>query len=101
MTPEAGSGPDRSEGDINLGDRRAAWQLGEKLRYRHFVVPETASAPRARSGSLLEVVRFAADAPDWLYQQMNRVSRVALTEGSLVVNSSQGGGVKDTWVLAE
>ena len=26
---------------------------------------------------------------------------VALTEGSLVVNSSQGGGVKDTWVLAE
>jgi uncharacterized circularly permuted ATP-grasp superfamily protein len=26
---------------------------------------------------------------------------VALTEGSLVVNSSQGGGVKDTWVLAD
>lgn len=26
MTPEAGSGPDRSEGDVNLGDRRAAWQ---------------------------------------------------------------------------
>jgi len=28
------------------------------------------------------------------------LTRVALTEGSLVVNSSQGGGVKDTWVLA-
>lgn len=27
------------------------------------------------------------------------LSRVALTEGSLVVNSSQGGGTKDTWVL--
>ena len=27
------------------------------------------------------------------------LTRVALTEGSLVVNSSQGGGVKDTWVL--
>jgi uncharacterized circularly permuted ATP-grasp superfamily protein len=25
---------------------------------------------------------------------------VALKEGSLVVNSSQGGGTKDTWVLA-
>jgi uncharacterized circularly permuted ATP-grasp superfamily protein len=25
--------------------------------------------------------------------------RVALREGSLVVNSSQGGGTKDTWVL--
>jgi len=29
------------------------------------------------------------------------LTRVALTEGSLVVNSSRGGGSKDTWVLAE
>ena len=29
------------------------------------------------------------------------LSRVALREGSLIVNSSQGGGSKDTWVLAE
>ncbi len=29
------------------------------------------------------------------------LTRVALTEGSLVVNSSQGGGVKDTWVLRD
>ncbi len=28
------------------------------------------------------------------------LTRVALTKGSLVVNSSQGGGSKDTWVLA-
>ena len=28
------------------------------------------------------------------------LTRVALTEGSLVVNSSQGGGTKDTWVVA-
>ena len=28
-----------------------------------------------------------------------RPTRVALREGSLVVNSSQGGGTKDTWVL--
>jgi uncharacterized circularly permuted ATP-grasp superfamily protein len=27
------------------------------------------------------------------------LTRVALREGSLVVNSSQGGGTKDTWVL--
>ena len=27
------------------------------------------------------------------------LTRVALQEGSLVVNSSQGGGIKDTWVL--
>ncbi len=29
------------------------------------------------------------------------LTRVALTKGSLVVNSSQGGGTKDTWVLEE
>ncbi len=29
------------------------------------------------------------------------LTRVALKAGSLVVNSSQGGGTKDTWVLAE
>jgi uncharacterized circularly permuted ATP-grasp superfamily protein len=29
------------------------------------------------------------------------LTRVALTRGSLVVNSSQGGGSKDTWVLDE
>jgi uncharacterized circularly permuted ATP-grasp superfamily protein len=29
------------------------------------------------------------------------LTRVALAEGSLVVNSSQGGGTKDTWVLSQ
>jgi uncharacterized circularly permuted ATP-grasp superfamily protein len=28
------------------------------------------------------------------------LTRVALRAGTLVVNSSQGGGTKDTWVLA-
>ena len=27
------------------------------------------------------------------------LTRVALKEGSLIVNSSQGGGTKDTWIL--
>jgi uncharacterized circularly permuted ATP-grasp superfamily protein len=29
------------------------------------------------------------------------LTRVALQRGSLVVNSSQGGGSKDTWVLVD
>jgi uncharacterized circularly permuted ATP-grasp superfamily protein len=29
------------------------------------------------------------------------LTRVALKKGSLVVNSSQGGGSKDTWVMAD
>ena len=29
------------------------------------------------------------------------LTRVALTKGSYVVNSSQGGGSKDTWIVAD
>ncbi len=36
-----------------------------------------------------------------IYVQPGGLTRVALTKGSLVVNSSQGGGSKDTWVLEE
>ena len=35
-----------------------------------------------------------------IYVLPGGLTRVALREGSLVVNSSQGGGSKDTWVLA-
>lgn len=36
-----------------------------------------------------------------IYVQPGGLTRVALKRGSLVVNSSQGGGSKDTWVLVE
>jgi hypothetical protein len=36
---------------------------------------------------------------DTQYVLKGGLTRVALTEGNLVVNSSQGGGSKDTWVL--
>jgi uncharacterized circularly permuted ATP-grasp superfamily protein len=36
-----------------------------------------------------------------IYVTMGGLTRVALVEGSLVVNSSQGGGSKDTWVIEE
>jgi len=35
-----------------------------------------------------------------IYVMPGGLTRVALRPGSLVVNSSQGGGAKDTWVLA-
>lgn len=38
-------------------------------------------------------------APDKVTVVPGALTRVALREGSLVVNSSQGGGTKDTWVL--
>jgi len=36
-----------------------------------------------------------------IYVLPGGLTRVALRKGSLVVNSSQGGGSKDTWVLAK
>jgi uncharacterized circularly permuted ATP-grasp superfamily protein len=36
---------------------------------------------------------------DQPYVTEGGLTRVALKEGSLVVNSSQGGGSKDTWVI--
>jgi Uncharacterized conserved protein len=42
---------------------------------------------------------FALYGPDGISIVPGGLTRVALKEGSLVVNSSQGGGSKDTWVL--
>jgi uncharacterized circularly permuted ATP-grasp superfamily protein len=43
---------------------------------------------------------FAVNDGDKVWVLPGGLTRVALTEGSLLVNSSQGGGSKDTWVLA-
>ena len=44
---------------------------------------------------------FVLVSPDGISITPGGLTRVAMTEGSLVVNSSQGGGTKDTWVLEE
>ncbi len=43
---------------------------------------------------------FAVNDGEQVWVLPGGLTRVALPEGSLVVNSSQGGGSKDTWVLA-
>ena len=53
-------------------------------------------AIEGRHVDLRPYVLFGED----IYVQPGGLTRVALTKGSLVVNSSQGGGSKDTWVLA-
>lgn len=57
-------------------DRERAWQIGETLRYKHFVVADRAPRSAATPGSMLEVVRFLAEPPQWLLQQLDRVQRV-------------------------
>ncbi|WP_428834750.1 hypothetical protein, partial [Nonomuraea recticatena] len=43
---------------------------------------------------------FAVNDGNFVFVLPGGLTRVALPEGSLIVNSSQGGGSKDTWVLA-
>jgi uncharacterized circularly permuted ATP-grasp superfamily protein len=62
------------------------------------------SAPCYMHGSLkprrVDLRPYALCGPDGIHIVPGGLTRVALREGSLVVNSSQGGGSKDTWVLA-
>lgn len=65
-----------------LGLSRAPCLVGERLEGRHV--------------DLRPYVLYGRD----VYVHPGGLTRVALRKGSLVVNSSQGGGSKDTWVLA-
>ncbi|HEU4421817.1 MAG TPA: circularly permuted type 2 ATP-grasp protein [Pilimelia sp.] len=57
--------------------------VGSRLRARH-----------------VDLRPFAVNDGDRVWVLPGGLTRVALPEGALVVNSSQGGGSKDTWVLA-
>jgi uncharacterized circularly permuted ATP-grasp superfamily protein len=62
------------------------------------------TAPTLVDGQLaprhLDLRPFALQS-DHLYVTTGGLTRVAMREGSLVVNSSQGGGSKDTWIVEE
>ena len=49
----------------------------------------------------LDLRPFVLSAKECINMVPGGLTRVALTKGSLVVNSSQGGGTKDTWVLED
>ena len=57
-------------------DAEHAMALGEKLRYRHFIVPDNISAGLPPKDSLLEVVRFTKPVPEWLLRTLERTRRV-------------------------
>jgi len=74
---------------------------------RNFIAQPTISlsaAPCYMQGELkprrVDLRPYALYGPDGIEIVPGGLTRVALKEGSLVVNSSQGGGSKDTWVLA-
>lgn len=57
-------------------DAERAMALGEKQRYRNFIVPECVQAGLPPQGSLLEVVRFFSPVPEWLLRTLERTRRV-------------------------
>ncbi|RTL57540.1 MAG: circularly permuted type 2 ATP-grasp protein [Sphingobacteriales bacterium] len=63
------------------------------------------SSPCYMNGTLtprrVDLRPYALCGPDGIEIVPGGLTRVALREGSLVVNSSQGGGSKDTWVLGK
>jgi uncharacterized circularly permuted ATP-grasp superfamily protein len=60
------------------------------------VLTELGLAPRH-----VDLRPFVLVSPERIHITPGGLTRVALEEHSLVVNSSQGGGTKDTWVLED
>ncbi len=57
-------------------DEARALSLGEQLKYRHYIVPECSQPPLAPKGSLLEIVQFSRDVPDWVTRLLANITRV-------------------------
>ena len=84
---------------------RTAFAEKIKAKPRNYMAQPTISLSRVptivgdslegRHADLRPYVLFGED----IYVQPGGLTRVALKKGSLVVNSSQGGGSKDRWVL--
>ena len=75
---------------------------------RHYIAQDPvalSTAPTFVGGAMaprhLDLRPFAVHDGDDVWVAPGGLTRVALHAGSLVVNSSQGGGSKDTWVLAD
>ena len=60
------------------------------------ILTEAGLAPRH-----VDLRPFVLVSPNAIDVVPGGLTRVAMTKGSVVVNSSQGGGTKDTWVLSD
>jgi uncharacterized circularly permuted ATP-grasp superfamily protein len=68
-------------------------------------VVQLSTVPTMSGGTLaprhVDLRPFAVNSGSEVWVLPGGLTRVALGEGQLIVNSSQGGGSKDTWVLAD
>ncbi|HTS45006.1 MAG TPA: circularly permuted type 2 ATP-grasp protein [Puia sp.] len=78
--------------------------LKDPRKYIAQPIISLSSSPCYMNGRLqprrIDLRPYALCGPEGIQIVPGGLTRVALREGSLVVNSSQGGGSKDTWVLA-
>jgi len=92
-------------GPRSTAEERETMAAAIKANPRNFIAQPTlalSTAPTLCDGELeprhLDLRPFILQGQD-LYCSTGGLSRVALRKGSLVVNSSQGGGSKDTWII--
>ena len=94
-------GPDASEKELATVRKKI---LGDPRGWIAQPVVQLSTVPTKVGDSLaprhVDLRPFAVNDGEDVWVLPGGLTRVALTEGSLVVNSSQGGGSKDTWVLA-
>ena len=73
----------------NPRDAAAAYRIAEKERYRNFIVTERVKAKEVKDDSLLSVVRFTASAPEWLIEQLARITRVDSVDEGMRLSSHE------------
>ena len=94
-------------GPHSTAEQRADFALKVRANPRNYIAQPTLSLSRVptliddhfegRHVDLRPYILYGRD----IFVLPGGLTRVALKRGSLVVNSSQGGGSKDTWVLSE
>ena len=106
-TVDASGGYGMLIGPQSTKEERAKFKLRIEARPRSFIAqPVVAlSVQGVFDGGRLRRVHqdlrpFVLTGPD-THVTPGGLTRVALKDGSLIVNSSQGGGSRDTWVMAE
>ena len=94
-----------------IGDKATDEEIAEftrqiNLNPRNYIaqpIIRLSTAPCYINGTLqprrVDLRPFALFGPDGIDIVPGGLTRVALKEGSIVVNSSQGGGSKDTWIV--
>lgn len=93
-------------GNAATDEQIEAFKVAVEAEPRNFIaqpIINLSSAPCYINGRLqprrVDLRPFALYGPNGIDIVPGGLTRVALREGSLIVNSSQGGGSKDTWVL--